>query len=152
MNQHIRLMLGIISAILVICIDQITKYWALSFCMHERVLHQLLSCEVYFNRGISWSMFHSEDSLFFFLISIIICLVIVFFIAYIYRLYQAQQPLFGAALVLGGALSNLLDRLLHGAVVDFIVVHIGSWNFPVFNGADLAICVGILLMIFTVDL
>jgi signal peptidase II len=46
------------------------------------------------------------------------------------------------ALILGGALGNVIDRLLHGHVVDFIQVHYGGWYFPAFNVADSAISVG----------
>ncbi|MCO6523826.1 MAG: signal peptidase II [Candidatus Schmidhempelia sp.] len=52
------------------------------------------------------------------------------------------------ALILGGALGNLFDRLYHGFVVDFLDFHIGDWHYPVFNIADSAICIGVLLLIF----
>ena len=62
---------------------------------------------------------------------------------------HAGQRLFGwaLALILGGALGNVVDRLLHGYVVDFIQVHAGGWYFPSFNVADSAISVGAVLLI-----
>jgi signal peptidase II len=54
---------------------------------------------------------------------------------------------FALALILGGALGNVIDRLLHGYVVDFIQVHWGSAYFPSFNVADSAISVGAALLI-----
>lgn len=51
------------------------------------------------------------------------------------------------ALVLGGALGNLWDRMLLGYVVDFIHVHYGSWHFPAFNVADMGISVGAAMLI-----
>jgi signal peptidase II len=51
------------------------------------------------------------------------------------------------ALILGGALGNVVDRLLHGYVVDFIQVHHSGWYFPSFNVADSAISVGAVLLI-----
>jgi signal peptidase II len=51
------------------------------------------------------------------------------------------------ALILGGAIGNVIDRMLHGYVVDFIQVHWGSWYFPSFNVADSAISVGAVLLI-----
>jgi signal peptidase II len=56
--------------------------------------------------------------------------------------YQA-----GLSLILGGAIGNLIDRLLHGHVVDFIQVYYRSWYFPAFNVADSAITVGAVLLI-----
>ena len=62
---------------------------------------------------------------------------------------HAGQRLFGwaLALILGGALGNVIDRLLHGHVVDFIQVHYGRSYFPSFNVADSAITVGAILLI-----
>ena len=51
------------------------------------------------------------------------------------------------ALVLGGALGNLYDRIIHGYVVDFISLHYGGWYFPAFNIADTAITLGAVLLI-----
>ncbi len=59
------------------------------------------------------------------------------------------QRLFGwaLALILGGAVGNVIDRLLHGHVIDFIQVHYAGWYFPSFNVADSAITVGATLLI-----
>lgn len=54
----------------------------------------------------------------------------------------------GLALVLGGAIGNLIDRLLHGKVIDFIHVHYADvWHYPIFNIADMGICIGVALII-----
>ncbi len=62
---------------------------------------------------------------------------------------HGQQTLFASALtlILGGAIGNVVDRLLHGYVVDFIQVHWGGWYFPSFNVADCAITLGAILLI-----
>lgn len=62
---------------------------------------------------------------------------------------HGQQTLFASALtlILGGAIGNVVDRLLHGYVVDFIQVHWGGWYFPSFNIADCAITLGAILLI-----
>lgn len=54
----------------------------------------------------------------------------------------------GLALLLGGAIGNLIDRLLHGYVVDFILLHYQGWSYPAFNLADSAITGGVLLVLF----
>ncbi|TNH43159.1 signal peptidase II [Photorhabdus luminescens] len=51
------------------------------------------------------------------------------------------------ALIIGGALGNLFDRLVHGFVIDFIDFYVGDWHFPTFNIADMAICLGAGLVI-----
>jgi len=54
---------------------------------------------------------------------------------------------FGLALILGGALGNLIDRLRFGHVVDFLDFHALGWHWPAFNVADSAICVGAVILI-----
>ena len=68
----------------------------------------------------------------------------------IYLLYKSQNEkilCFALSLILGGALGNVLDRLMLGAVVDFIDVYYANWHWPAFNIADSAICVGAALII-----
>ena len=62
---------------------------------------------------------------------------------------HGQQTLFAAALslILGGAIGNVIDRLVHGYVIDFIQVHAAGWYFPSFNVADSAITIGAALLI-----
>ncbi|HSV34952.1 MAG TPA: signal peptidase II [Ramlibacter sp.] len=62
---------------------------------------------------------------------------------------HAGQKLFSFALagILGGAIGNVVDRLLHGYVVDFVQVHWRGWYFPAFNVADSAITVGAICLI-----
>lgn len=57
---------------------------------------------------------------------------------------HAGQRLFSLALacILGGAVGNVIDRLLHGHVIDFLDFHLGGWHFPAFNVADSAITIG----------
>ena len=62
---------------------------------------------------------------------------------------HAQERLLAAtlSLILGGALGNVIDRLTHGAVVDFLDFHYSGYHFPAFNVADSAISVGVALML-----
>lgn len=59
------------------------------------------------------------------------------------------RPLFASALalILGGAIGNVIDRLLYGHVIDFLDFYLGSWHWPAFNVADSAITVGAALLI-----
>jgi signal peptidase II len=62
---------------------------------------------------------------------------------------HSHQKLFAFALacILGGAIGNLVDRLLHGYVVDFLQFHAGGWYFPAFNVADAGITIGAVCLI-----
>lgn len=50
-------------------------------------------------------------------------------------------------LIVGGAIGNIVDRLVHGAVVDFVLLYAGSWSWPVFNVADMAITAGVAMVL-----
>jgi signal peptidase II len=70
------------------------------------------------------------------------------FIIWMLKKYPAQTLFcLAVTLIMGGALGNVIDRLLHGYVVDFIQVHWGGWYFPSFNIADSAITIGAVLLI-----
>ena len=62
---------------------------------------------------------------------------------------NAGQRLFcwALALILGGALGNVIDRILYGYVIDFLDVYVGTWHWPAFNVADSAICIGAALFV-----
>ena len=67
----------------------------------------------------------------------------------IYWLSRVSSPLLAIAigLIVGGAVGNVVDRIRHGAVVDFLDFHIGYWHWPAFNLADSAICLGVAMML-----
>ena len=70
------------------------------------------------------------------------------FIVWMLRNHGGQRMFSWAlSLILGGAVGNVIDRLLHGHVIDFIQVHAAGWYFPSFNVADSAITVGAVLLI-----
>jgi signal peptidase II len=67
----------------------------------------------------------------------------------IFWLRQAERRLIALALgfIIGGAVGNVVDRLLHGAVVDFLDFHLAGWHFWAFNVADSGISVGVVLLL-----
>lgn len=70
------------------------------------------------------------------------------FIVYLLKKHAGQRLFCWAmALILGGAVGNLIDRLLYGHVIDFLDFHVGGWHWPAFNVADSAILIGAALFI-----
>jgi len=70
------------------------------------------------------------------------------FICFLLRRHAAQRLFcLSLALILGGALGNVLDRLMYGHVIDFLDFHIGAWHWAAFNVADSAITVGAILLV-----
>jgi len=99
------------------------------------------------NRGAAFSMFDSASNWqgrTLTGIGIAACV----FILYLLARHGSQRLFAGAlALILGGALGNVVDRLLHGHVIDFLLFHYHQWEFPAFNVADSAITTGAALLI-----
>jgi len=74
--------------------------------------------------------------------------VVSMFIVYMLKTHPTQKLFcFAVTMIMGGAIGNVVDRLLHGYVVDFIQVHAGGWFFPSFNLADSAITLGAVLLV-----
>jgi signal peptidase II len=70
------------------------------------------------------------------------------FILFLLKRHAGQRMFCWAlALILGGALGNVLDRIMYGYVIDFLDVHVGGWHWPAFNVADSAICIGAVLFV-----
>jgi signal peptidase II len=75
-------------------------------------------------------------------------IVIAVLLVWLWRLSAAEAATsLALSLILGGAVGNLIDRLVYGYVIDFIDVYYGSWHWPAFNVADAAISVGAFLLL-----
>jgi lipoprotein signal peptidase len=129
-------------------LDRISKYLALNYAKHAPKSDSLISWYLSFNRGISWGLFHSDNELLFFAVSILVTGVTVGLASYTFIRHMNHQPIIGEILVLAGSCSNLLDRFFYGGVVDFILVSYRGWSFPIFNCADVFIIIGIICILF----
>jgi len=134
----------------VIAIDRITKNLALSYCRDGCTLNPFVSLDLAFNRGISWGMFSQAPGNLFYVVTSLVILVTAGLAIYTLRRLRACKPIWAELLVLGGSISNITDRFIHGGVVDFIVVSYGQFSWPMFNVADICIVMGVLAMIFEV--
>lgn len=131
----------------VIILDRITKWYALNNWQLREHINQFLSFELTFNRGISWGMFHNASNSLFVIVSMIIAAVTIAVAGVaIYKL-RAGECIWGETLIVAGSISNLIDRLLYGGVVDFIHLSYGQWSWPLFNVADMAIVLGVIIMV-----
>ena len=95
------------------------------------------------NTGVAFSILEGKQI--FIIIMTLIVLGII--IKYIKELATTKYDIISYALVIGGALGNLLDRVIYGYVIDFLDFQIFNYNFPIFNVADIGIVVGIFLLL-----
>ncbi|HZP18080.1 MAG TPA: signal peptidase II [Terriglobales bacterium] len=104
------------------------------------------------NRGAAFGLFNDSPSQW--KIALLVLLSVVALVIVSALLWKSSHAMtasaVGLSLILGGALGNLWDRLLSGRVVDFLLVYIGSYQWPAFNVADSAIVVGAGLLVFEI--
>jgi signal peptidase II len=131
-------------------VDQSSKAWAvraLRFGDDRTIIHGFFDLVYTENRGIAFGQLQESGSFgrWFFVVLAIAAAVAVFY--YFMRTPRNDDRVLGAcALLLAGIAGNLTDRARLGYVIDFIVLHAGSWHWPTFNVADASISIGALLL------
>lgn len=137
----------ILLAALMIALDQVVKYWALTNLQAQQtipLLENVFHLTYVENRGAAFSLFAQFDSRWIFVALAVIVSVAIVVVLY-KHLIQTALGRWSLVLVAAGALGNAIDRVAHGFVVDlfdFRLIH-----FPVFNVADIFICVGGVLFV-----
>lgn len=136
-------------AALVFVLDIATKQIAEAFLNYGEPVYLLpvLDFTLLYNRGAAFSFLANEGGWqrwFFTAISLVVSIVLIVWLKKLPRT-QLWLPI-ALALILGGALGNLFDRVMFGHVIDFISVHWQKSYFPAFNIADSAITVGAIMM------
>lgn len=137
-------------SILVILLDQISKRLAVDLI----ALHHSIEVLPFFN----WTLMYNEGAAFSFLsdqggwqrwfLIILSSIVTAVLTIWLFRLQRDERPIaIALALIIGGAIGNLIDRILLGRVVDFVHLHYNEYYWPAFNIADSAITVGVTIMI-----
>ena len=129
--------------------DYFSKLWALETLGNGVVMRLTpwMDFKLAFNKGAAFSLFADGSGWqrwFFMGIAIVIGMWLCY--ALLFERTNALTRLAYAS-ILGGAIGNLYDRILHGKVVDFISWHIGNAYWPTFNVADVGICVGVGLLV-----
>lgn len=136
--------------LVVVSLDLWTKNMAEAYLMYnqpEEIL-PVLDFTLRYNPGAAFSFLADQEGWQRYFLSGLAAVVSVILAVWIYRLKPQEKLLgVGLALVLGGALGNLYDRVVLGHVVDFISFHWNDWYFPAFNIADSAISAGAVALI-----
>jgi signal peptidase II len=135
----------------VFLIDQTTKAWAvrrLRFGDDISVIPGFLNFAYAHNTGVAFSMLDDHGNAGRWGLSIVALVAAALVVYFFWRTPRSDDRILGSlALLLAGIVGNVTDRLRLGFVIDFIDVQFGSWHYPTFNVADMAICVGAGLLI-----
>jgi len=136
-------------AILVIVLDQYSKW----LVQQHFELYQTLRLTAWFNltlaynTGAAFSFLNDAGGWQRWLFVVLAVVISGVLLVWLRRAQQLRQQALALALVIGGAIGNVIDRVRLGYVIDFIDWHYRDWHWPVFNIADSAISVGVVLLI-----
>lgn len=162
--------IGLSIALFILVADQVNKWWLLEEFIRpkqgtatpshdflgwlinapdrlpaiEVPLTSFFNIVMVWNEGVTFGLFQGSQIAILVGFSLIICLVLVIWIFNTAEFFK----IVALALVIGGALGNVLDRIRFGAVADFFDFYIGSWHWPAFNIADSAITLGVAFLLF----
>ncbi|MEG0994833.1 MAG: signal peptidase II [Bacilli bacterium] len=135
-----------IISLVVLILDQIIKYYILSSTLIIKaitIIPDFFSLRFVKNYGAAWGIF--QDKTFF--LTIISGLTLILINKYLLNEKRFNKiSIISYGLLIGGILGNFFDRIVHGFVIDYLDFTIFKYDFPVFNLADMAIVIGIILM------
>ena len=147
MIHPLRFGLGLAGVIFVA--DQLTKWGMMEFVMSPPTVIPVTSffnLVVAWNRGVSFGMFDSDSPYSSWILSAIAIIIVGFMVRWLCKV-TVQHQAAAIGMIIGGALGNVLDRIIHGAVYDFLDFHVAGYHWPAFNVADSAICVGAVILV-----
>lgn len=146
LRSQVDIFISIITTVLIVLIDRVTKLFFSDLLSHGEslpIIHNIFHMTLVHNTGIAFGFFKDQGSVFI-VIPIIAIILLVFNIYYYRQNNEAlnRSYIIAFSFILGGAIGNLIDRIVYGYVIDFIDFRI--W--PVFNIADSAITIGAVII------
>lgn len=136
-----------IIALIVIGLDQLTKWLIVNNMEYGdsiTVIENLFYITSHRNTGAAWGILEGQFW-FFYLVTSVVIIGLVYYIQTMSK--KSGLLAIGLSLMLGGAIGNFIDRVIHQEVVDFIHIYIFDYSFPIFNIADSALCIGVALLV-----
>lgn len=142
---------GLGIALAVIVADQAAKAWVLRFfAAHDgapvAAVTPFFNLVLTGNRGMSFGLFNTNAAMNTAVFTALAAAIVIALIVWLRRAHSSMIRL-ALGLIIGGAIGNVIDRLVRGAVVDFLDFHVGDWHWFAFNLADAAICLGVVALL-----
>ena len=141
----------ILFSIILFVIDQISKLLVDNILVLGKsytIFDKFLYLTKAYNDGVSFSMLTGYR----WLIILISIGIMIFLYFYMHHFKENKRNLIAFSLVFGGLFGNLVDRLVYGYVIDFIDFYVFNYNYPIFNLADSFICIGVLILLYSIYL
>jgi len=134
---------------LLVALDQVTKYWIQNNISlhHQMTLTSFLNAVHVKNYGVSFSLLTQSTDMGRVLLIGLSSLISLYF-GYIMIKSRSSLEKGSYALIVSGAVGNIIDRVYYHGVIDFIDFHLYSYHWPAFNLADVYICLGVFLLLF----
>lgn len=131
-------------------LDQLSKYWIVKNIALNSIKSVFpgLQLTLSYNRGVAFSFLSNQPQWGAYLLTVVVSLFCIVIGRWVVRTPSTQSwEGFSLALILGGAIGNVIDRLWHGQVIDFIDLYYGSFHWYTFNLADFFITLGALMLV-----
>jgi signal peptidase II len=135
----------------VLLVDQVTKYLALDLLGFEGSSLKLLpvfNLTLIFNPGVSFGMLGSLGQWGPYCLTALSATLVIYIVIWAHKT-QRKSERFAFAMIIGGAVGNMIDRLRLGKVIDFLDFYIHTYHWPAFNFADAMICIGVFLLLWS---
>jgi len=135
-----------VAIFVVLAIDQAVKRWLLSGAIGlngKNLIPGLVDVRLAWNRGVSFSLLWPSSALGGVLLFAVAACIVAVLLVWAFRTHRVL-PAVAIGLIIGGAVSNLVDRYLYGAVFDFLAMRVGDIRLFVCNLADIAITLGVI--------
>lgn len=130
-----------------IIVDQLTKFLVVKYMTLGKsisVIDNFLYITSHRNEGAAWGILQGK-MIFFYVVTLVVIGLVILWIRKL-DIKKEKLLVIALSLILGGALGNFIDRVMYQHVVDFINTYIFGYDFPIFNIADSALCIGVFLM------
>ena len=130
-----------------IIVDQLTKFLVVKYMTLGQsisVIDNFLYITSHRNEGAAWGILQGK-MIFFYVVTLVVIGLVILWIRKL-DIKKEKLLVIALSLILGGSLGNFIDRVMYQHVVDFINTYIFGYDFPIFNIADSALCIGVFLM------
>lgn len=139
----------LVFAVLIVISDQLSKDWIMDLLSFGQTLPitSYFNLVLVYNKGAAFGLLANAGGWQLYVFAVLALGASIVMIVLLHKHHQEKRLALALSLILGGAIGNVIDRFMHGHVIDFVDVYYKNYHWPAFNIADSAICIGAGLLI-----